>query len=57
MLHSQIFTSSVALTKTGEWFTQMEQLARKNPKEYNFIKANAYVNAHNLKKRLDQRNV
>lgn len=50
MLHSQIFTSSVALTKTGEWFTQMEQLARKNPKEYNFIKANAYVNAHNLKK-------
>ncbi|MDO4782564.1 MAG: hypothetical protein Q4A09_05015 [Capnocytophaga felis] len=50
MLHSQIFTSSVALTKIGEWFTQMEQLARKNPKEYSFIKANAYVNVNNLKK-------
>lgn len=49
MLHSQIFTSSVALTKTGEWFTNMEKLSKEKPNEYNFIKANAYVNAMNLK--------
>lgn len=49
MLHAQIFTSSVALTKTGEWFTNMEKLALSKPQEYIFIKANAYVNAMNLK--------
>jgi hypothetical protein len=49
MLHAQVFVSSVAMTKKGEWFTNREKLARENPKKYCFIQANAFVNAHNLK--------
>lgn len=49
MLHAQIYVSSVAMTKRGEWFTNREKLAQKEPDKYAFIKANAYVNAHNLK--------
>lgn len=49
MLHAQIFVSSVAMTKRGDWFTAREKMAKKHPDKYAFIKANAYVNAHNLK--------
>lgn len=49
MLHAQIYVSSVAMTKRGEWFTKREELAKKEPHKYAFIKANAFINAHNLK--------
>lgn len=49
MLHAEIFTSTVALTQVGKWFTNGEQLAKENPTKYAFIKANAKVNAMNLK--------
>lgn len=50
LVNASIFASTVALTKKGEWFTQREQLARKRPDEYTFLKANAYINRANLKK-------
>ena len=49
MAHAQIYVSSVAMTATGDWFTKREKLAEKEPHKYAFIKANAFVNAHNLK--------
>ncbi len=49
-LNSLMFVSSVAMTKKGEWFTGRDALSLKNPKKYRFIKANAFVNAHNLRK-------
>ncbi|WP_260440200.1 hypothetical protein [Elizabethkingia meningoseptica] len=57
MLHAQIFVSSVAMTKKGEWFTNMEKLMLDeikekvplNKRKYAFIKASALVNKHNLK--------
>ena len=48
-LNAKVFVSSVALTAKGDWFTNLEKLAKEKPNEYIFIKANAYVNAHNLK--------
>jgi len=50
LLNASVFASSVALTQRGEWFTKREALARKKPKEYTFLKANAYINKNNLKK-------
>ena len=49
LLNATIFTSSVALTKTGEWFTNREKLALQKPQEHCFIKANAKLNMENLK--------
>ncbi len=49
MAHAQIYVSSVAMTEKGQWFTAREKLAEKEPHKYAFIKANAFVNAHNLK--------
>ena len=49
LVNASIFASSVAMTQTGEWFTKREDLAIKNPNDYSFIKANAYVNKENLK--------
>lgn len=49
MLHSEIFTSTVALTQIGKWFTDSEKLAKEKPEKYAFIKANAKVNKMNLK--------
>lgn len=49
MLHAEIFTSTVALTHVGKWFTDGEKLAKSKPTEYAFIKANAKVNKMNLK--------
>lgn len=48
LVNSTTFVSSVAMTKKGEWFTKREELAKKDPMNFRFIKANAYVNAHNL---------
>ena len=48
LLNAEIFSSSTPLTKKGRWFVDMEEEARKNPKEYSFIKANALVNRKNL---------
>lgn len=49
LVNATIFASTVAMTKTGDWFTQREKLAKENPKEYFFIKGNALINKHNLK--------
>lgn len=57
MLHSQIFVTSVPMTQRGAWIHQQEKLALEEVRnriplhlrKYLFIKANSYVNAHNLK--------
>lgn len=49
MLYAEIFTSTVALTHTGRWLTEMEQKARLFPDKYAFIKANAKINKMNLR--------
>lgn len=49
MAHAQIYVSSVAMTAKGDWFTAREKLAKEEPLKYAFIKANSFVNAHNLK--------
>ncbi|MDO5509553.1 MAG: hypothetical protein Q4F57_02545 [Weeksellaceae bacterium] len=49
MLYAEIFTSTVALTHTGRWFTEMEAMAKKQPSKYTFIKANAKINKMNLR--------
>lgn len=48
LLNAEIFASSTPLLKKGRWFTDMEEVAKKNPKLYAFIKANALVNKENL---------
>lgn len=48
MLNATVFVSSVAMTKKGEWFTKREELAKKNPKEFAFLKFTSLVNKHNL---------
>ena len=48
LLNAEIYASSTPLTKTGKWFIKAEQLAKQNPDDYVFIKANAYVNRANL---------
>lgn len=48
LLNAQVYISSTPLTKKGKWFTDMEKVAKENPKLYAFIKANAYSNRHNL---------
>lgn len=49
LCNAQIFASTVAMTKTGEWFTEFEKKAKKNPKDIIFIKGNALINKQNLK--------
>lgn len=49
-LNSTMFVSSVAMTRKGEWFTNREKLSLKKTNKYRFIKANSFVNAHNLRK-------
>lgn len=50
LVNATIFASTVAMTKTGDWFTQREALSQKEPLEYHFIKGNALINKHNLQK-------
>ena len=49
LCNAQIFASTVAMTKTGAWFTDMEKLAKEDPKNMIFIKGNAMINKHNLR--------
>lgn len=49
LCNAQIFASTVAMTKTGAWFTEREKLAKSNPEKYFFIKGNAMINKHNLR--------
>lgn len=48
MLNATIFTSSVAMTEKGAWFTAREEKAKNNPKKFAFLKFNSLVNKHNL---------
>lgn len=48
MLNATIFTSSVAMTEKGAWFTEREEKAKKNPQKFAFLKFNSLVNKHNL---------
>lgn len=50
LLGAEIYASSTPLTKKGKWFTDAEQLAIKNPKEYAYIKASSLINKDNLRK-------
>lgn len=57
MEYAQIYVSSVPLTKKGEWFIEREKLmideiragVPMHKRKYAHIRADAYVNAHNLK--------
>ena len=49
LCNAQIFASTVAMTKTGAWFTEQEKLAKEDPKNMIFIKGNAMINKHNLR--------
>lgn len=48
LLNATVFVSSVAMTKKGEWFTERENKAKKNPKKFAFLKFTSLVNKHNL---------
>ncbi|WP_159288621.1 hypothetical protein [Tenacibaculum maritimum] len=50
MLGIQVYASSTPISKKGKWFTDMEKVSRKKPKEYAFIKASALINKLNLRK-------
>ena len=60
LLNAEIFASSTPLTQKGKWFTDIERHIInakkevsnkiKNPKQWAFIKANAFANARNLMK-------
>jgi hypothetical protein len=58
LLGSEFYVSSTPINKKGKWFTDMEEVAKKNPKEYAFIKASAlsnpYLNPAWFKKMRDQ---
>ncbi|NKI28261.1 hypothetical protein HCG49_17035 [Arenibacter sp. 6A1] len=49
LLGAEIYASSTPLTKKGRWFTDMEEVAKKRPKKYAFIKASALINKLNLR--------
>lgn len=48
LCNAEIYASSVAMTKKGQWFTDLEKVAQNRPWEVLFIKANAFQNKHNL---------
>lgn len=50
LCNAEIYASSVAMTKKGQWFTDLEALAIKEPWKVLFVKAPAAVNKHNLSK-------
>jgi hypothetical protein len=50
LCNAEIYASSVAMTEKGQWFTDMEALAKKEPWKVLFVKAPAAVNKHNLSK-------
>ena len=38
LLGAEIYASSTPMTKKGRWFTDMEEVAKRKPKKYAFIK-------------------
>ena len=48
-VNSVMYVSSVAMTRKGDWFTGKELESQSVPQKVRFIKANAFVNAHNLR--------
>lgn len=50
LCNCEIYASSVAMTSKGQWFTDLEALAKLEPWSCIFIKAPAAVNKHNLAK-------
>jgi hypothetical protein len=48
LCNAEIYASSVAMSKKGQWFTDMEALAKREPWKVLFIKANAFANKYNL---------
>lgn len=48
LCNAEIYASSVAMTKKGSWFTEMEKEAKSRPWDVIFFKASAYANKHNL---------
>lgn len=48
LCNAEIYASSVAMTKKGEWFTNLEKVSQKEPWNVLFIKANAFQNKYNL---------
>lgn len=50
LCNAEIYASSVAMTEKGQWFTDLEAVAKKEPWKVLFIKAPAAVNKHNLSK-------
>lgn len=48
LCNAEIYASSVAMTKKGQWFTDLDEAAKKQPWKYLFVKANALANKHNL---------
>lgn len=50
LCNAEIYASSVAMTEKGQWFTDHEALAKKQPWKILFSKAPAVVNKHNLSK-------
>lgn len=49
LLGAEIYASSTPMTKKGRWFTDMEEVAKRKPKKYAFIKASALINKLNLR--------
>lgn len=50
LCNTEIYASSVAMTQKGQWFTDLEKVAEKQPWKVLFIKANSFANKHNLSK-------
>src|SRR5690606_4481064 len=46
LLGSEFYTSSTPVTRKGQWFVEMEKVAKKNPTEYLFLKASALSNPY-----------
>ena len=46
---TKFYTSSTPLTEDGQWFIDLEEYARNNPKNIKFIKATCKWNLHNLR--------
>lgn len=46
--HSELFLSTTPLSISGRWFIQLEELARKNPKEYFHLIAESTYNVENV---------
>lgn len=45
-LGSEMYVSSTPITKKGKWFTDMEEVAKKHPDKYYFLKASALSNPY-----------